>query len=310
VCGIFVLHAEGIELSRNRVIDNGPSTPQHVTYNTPRGGIWLASVTPLTEKYLPPSRIAGAIRENEVRAPNGPALSMGSLGHVQIIANALACTDPDPISAFCAVSLASYGIAPGFQTSVPTLGGLKNGLIGPVKAAMRVMLANKPVAADRVLTAEELGSVKIKINPGNFGIGPINLPPPSSVMFAENHVMLLSPTKSIVGAVEINSIADVQVTGNHFHTAISGTAWVPVFITGATVRIEHNKFTDQVSTLWSMVSNATFGVCMGNVADHCLYVVGAHVINQQNWELDGSACGYMKALPQLIGLSTSLEAQP
>ena len=120
--------------------------------------------------------------------------------------------------------------------------------------------------------------------------------------------MLVSATKSIVGSVRIDSIADVQVTGNHFHTTVFGTSWVPVFITGATARIEHNKFTDQVTTMWSMVANASYGVCMGNVADHCLYVVGDHVINQQNWELDGSACGYMKTLPQLIGIST--EAQP
>ena len=179
VCGIFVLQAEGLELSRNRILDNGPTTPQHITYNTPRGGIWLAAVTPAQRGWLP-TRIAGALRENEVRAPNGPALSMGSLGHVQVVANALACADPDPISGFCTVEMTSYGIAPNFQTSVPTLGGLKNGLVTPVKAAMQLMVANKPVPADHVLTAEELGSAKLKINPGAIGI--LNLPPASWII--------------------------------------------------------------------------------------------------------------------------------
>jgi hypothetical protein len=115
VCGIFVLHGEGVEISRNRILDNG-SPPEESADSTASGSAGSSSTGSLKRGYrggiaivyaLAPSRLtaidqfgqasttaplqsgepAAKIHENIVTAPIGQALSLVALGPVSIQGN-------------------------------------------------------------------------------------------------------------------------------------------------------------------------------------------------------------------------------
>ena len=99
VCGIFVLHAEGAEVSRNRVLENGfagGETPKRGQ----RGGIVImyalapAQVVPLpqtgdskTPRHDQTGEPAAWIHDNIVTAPLGQALFLNALGAVSVLGN-------------------------------------------------------------------------------------------------------------------------------------------------------------------------------------------------------------------------------
>lgn len=111
VCGVFVLHGEGIEIARNRVLDNGaPDAAANSAGGaggsaaTPkrgfRGGIALAyalapaQTIPIeafsgsAEAPVQNGEPAARVTDNVVTASSGQALSIGALGPVMIEGNA------------------------------------------------------------------------------------------------------------------------------------------------------------------------------------------------------------------------------
>jgi hypothetical protein len=292
VCAIFVLSCEAVEIARNRIRGNGPSGPQHVTASMPHGGIWIGAASSPTDEFLfdppPRGRIAAAIRENEVHSPNGPALSMGALGHVQIVANAFTSEDPQA-DRFSTVVITHFGLATNLTGSALTLGGLKTGAITGAKMAARMEIAGKP-AQPHALTAEQLGTARLIVNVSNLASAAAAFIPPSSLVFANNHCIFEAPdTRNLFGSVEINGLADVHVAGNHFETSVA-FASVPVLIYGGTVRVEGNRFTEG-NALFSCGALGVYTIATGNIADHCLVVSGSSgVVNTQNLELDSTWC--------------------
>lgn len=101
ICGVFVLHGEGIEISDNRIVENGAKTnqPSSKAKDGRRGGINIVlGVTPtIPEHVQTPSRRrfyptqsgcpALKIHDNIVNQPMGQALSLSALGPVSIANN-------------------------------------------------------------------------------------------------------------------------------------------------------------------------------------------------------------------------------
>lgn len=109
VCGVFVLHGEGVEIARNRILDNGVAAEAMVggsggNSGTPkrgfRGGIALAyavaptNLTDLDKLGALPGQApvqsgepAVKIHENIVTTPAGQALSIVALGPVSVEGN-------------------------------------------------------------------------------------------------------------------------------------------------------------------------------------------------------------------------------
>jgi hypothetical protein len=305
VCAIFVLAAEAVEITRNRIRGNGPTSPQHVTATAPHGGIWINYVTPPSSELLfdppPLGRIAAAIRENEVHAPNGPALSMGALGHVQIVANAFTAEVAQQTTAYNNVIVLNFGKALGLKAAVPAVNGLKTGAITGVKMAAQLVVANK-VEKPRLLTETEIGAAKIKINHGELLPAASWTPPPSSILFANNHCVTYAPDLStLVGAVSLQGISDVQLTGNYFEVD-TGWVFLPVYVTGGTIRAEGNRFVE-AHAFYSLQAFGTYAIATGNIANHCLLVNGTSgKIDAQNIEIDTTLCPSLGNFPGLTGI--------
>src|SRR5690606_29541821 len=133
--------------------------------------------------------------ENEVHAPNGPALVIRSLGHVQVVANAFTSESAQGVDGVCTVFIASNSLA-GNVVSNATFGGLRNGLVSTLAPATRITVANR-IAEDRPLTAAELLGSRVVVSPDRI-VEAAYIPPPGSVLFANNHCTLHTPTVRLV----------------------------------------------------------------------------------------------------------------
>jgi hypothetical protein len=102
VCGIYVLHAEGMEAARNRILNNGARTASAPTGSPgaaegARGGIYaefaVAPSMPVTVREIPLPGPGGppaaVIQNNVVTQPLGQALRIVALGPVSVTSNEL-----------------------------------------------------------------------------------------------------------------------------------------------------------------------------------------------------------------------------
>ena len=97
ICGIFVLHAEGIDISRNRILNNGGKTvePASAARPGPRGGIHIIFATApkvpveIFNEIYPRQNGVPALtaHDNIVSQPLGRALSITALGPVSVHGN-------------------------------------------------------------------------------------------------------------------------------------------------------------------------------------------------------------------------------
>lgn len=108
VCGIFLLHGEGVEISRNVILNNGARTaePSTSAKRGPRGGIFITSCVPPIDKLslsvgrvvlaLPNGVPALKVQENIVSAPLGRALTAVALGPVSVVGNQFTSREIEP----------------------------------------------------------------------------------------------------------------------------------------------------------------------------------------------------------------------
>jgi len=107
VCGVFLAHGEGIDISRNRILNNGGQQNENV-YG-PRGGVYIASaVAPVAvlgasaqanledRSFFVPVSVpeatgfpAAKVHDNIIGAPLGRALTIWALGPVSVVGNQL-----------------------------------------------------------------------------------------------------------------------------------------------------------------------------------------------------------------------------
>lgn len=103
VCGIFVLHGEGIEITGNRILENGTPFPNDAASRIRpghRGGIVVPFALAPTRVIDLPGDISArapaqsgepalALHHNVVVAPTGPALAVNAVGPVVVSGNSL-----------------------------------------------------------------------------------------------------------------------------------------------------------------------------------------------------------------------------
>ena len=101
ICGIYVLHGEGVEISDNRIINNGEKFSGNNGNEMPgaRSGIHLVYAITPTVSLFPDNKREGYPRQNGVPAakihnnivshPVGRALTINALGPVSVTDNQL-----------------------------------------------------------------------------------------------------------------------------------------------------------------------------------------------------------------------------
>ena len=274
VCGVYVLHGEGVELSRNRILNNGATTsePPAGAKAGARGGIYVqfavAPTVPLEvlDQTMPGENgvPAAVVQNNIVSAPLGRALTIAALGPVSIVANELTTRgmvpvfNPPDTSFFAAtVMIVNLGV------SAELLG-----LLALFKAKTKTPNGNVDASGDFIFLPR----------PGFDDAGIGQLLANGTVLFSDNQVTLelvatgatFTFTSIMIGALDDIGFNSNQCTCNLLDDFVYSQA----FLLGLSVRATDNRFTEGLFN--AALSAATFGLFMNitahNQSTHCLLI--------------------------------------
>jgi hypothetical protein len=291
VCGIFVRHGEGVEVSNNRLYDNGWNGPK-TSASLPHGGVWLSNlIGPLEGGENVAGRPSAVVRDNEIDTNNGPGLVMDGLGYYSIVANTITTRSSLGVTNKATavnVSIINNSAARDIQWN--SYAGLRDRALELAQPLMAFKVGNKAVAAAK-LTEAELATAKLTVKlPPRPDAAYIT--PPGSTIFANNHVFTYAPQGGTESAVNIQSLSDVTVTGNHFMT-FEPEGWfmfpTPVVISGADVQVQNNRCVDQ-ALFWSLYTIGNTNITTYNTTDHCIVVKGNTVFAGPNIERFTGLC--------------------
>jgi hypothetical protein len=292
VCGIFVLHAEGMDVSRNRILNNGAKTeaPAAQAKIGRRGGINVVyAVAPMTPVRFARLTVPGQNGEpalkvlaNVVSVPLGQALSVAALGPISILANQLTSrgiVQRGPGATFIAATVAILNL------------GLSNELylqFLAFSAVAKGSLSTSTLAAPQVrpgLDDQRLGAYLANGN----------------VLFADNQCVLdLFETGVTLSAssITIFSLDDIGFHGNQCDCNLADDIVLAhVVLFGFSLRASDNRLKESLQrALFSALTLGFLNMTTNNQTTHCLLVrafVPAYLVNTANTVLiDPTGTGY------------------
>ncbi len=308
VCGIYVLHAEGAEVSDNRIINNGRRIQRQPSPG-PRGGIHIefaiAPTITLSSGDLPIPRQNGVpaftAHNNVVVQPLGKALSLTALGPVAVADNQFTSrgviAHADSLaSRVSTVSIINLGISDElYLQQLMTFVAISRGKTSydPATAAH---MAGQGGLDDRAL-GRSLACGNVLVNDNQIVCDLLGTP--------VNNLILSS--------VLILSLDDIGFQNNQCDCnldLIGGYDLVlfPVFLLGLSVRMSDNRMKEGL--LNALISAFSWGFFMntgtGNQATHCLIIRKAVLPNRTIKDhnivfIDPTGKGFCEALRILEG---------
>lgn len=285
-CGIFILHGDGIDIQRNRILGNGSvsSSAGNVLPSPGRcGGIQIVyalapvggsksflSFTPSGEiipgTYRPPPEATGfpalKVHDNIVSAPVGPALSAEALGPVSVVGNQLTSghvnrADQRSVYAPATVSISNLGVSNeqyeqqlfSSLAALPVFPGvgLDDSRYGERLVNGNVLFANNQCSLDLL----EQGAGGLLIRPG-IGViyTSIFLKTLDDIAFQDNQC-----------DCNLGSLEDYVVA----HTILFGFS----------LRATGNRFKESWGqAMYSAITNGHLNTTAHNQSTHCLMVTG------------------------------------
>lgn len=301
VCGIFVLHAEGLEISRNRILNNGAKTEAGNAEAKigRRGGINIvyavAPVSPVrVGRLLLPSQNgepALKVHDNIVSAPLGQALSVTALGPLSVVGNQFTShgvVQRGPSSTFVAATVAilNLGLSTEFYLQFLAFSAIAQG-------ALRVdNLAAAPTARPG-LDDQRIGA---------FLAG-------GNVLFANNQCLLDVIEAGItlsVSSVTIFSLDDIGFMDNQCDcNLLDDLVLAQVVLFGFSLRACTNRLKE--SLLHARFSALTLGLVnttTHNQATHCVLArayIPAYLVGTPNTVLiDPLGTGYCEGNSRIL----------
>lgn len=291
ICGIFILHGEGMEIDRNRIINNGAKSREQsptAAKNGRRGGINIVfGITPTVPiqvlgQILPDQNGMPAIKvhNNIVSVPLGEALSLTALGPVSVVGNqftsqgvVLTSKPVQPSFIAATVAILNLGLSNELYGQLWAFSGIRNGQVGAVSEMTfqedAVVLPRRGL--DDLLLGQYLAN-------GN-------------VLFSENQCVLDLLETGISGAVSsifIISLDDIsfhnnQCDANLFDDLIVAQA----LIFGISVRVSDNRFKEGIwNTALSAITLGIMNTTTDNQATHCLLVRGWNISDHWSGEVN------------------------
>jgi hypothetical protein len=304
VCGVFVLHGEGIEISDNRIHNNGIKTaqPSHTAKNGRRGGINIVLAvapvvpTPILGNLYPVQNgtPAAKIHDNVVSQPLGQALSLTALGPVSVVNNHLTSRGMvlklNPMSpSFLAttVMVLNLGVSMEWYGQLGAFSGVLYGSMpltgGPAMSGNAVLLARQGLDDKRV--GEYLAN-------GN-------------VLFTDNRVdldLLETGLGFALSSILILSLDDVAFQDNQCDCNLLDDFIISqAILFGISLRASDNRFKEGLfNAILSAVTVGLLNATTNNQSTHCLLVWGLLAslkIDSGNRALvDGLVKGYCERL--------------
>ena len=292
VCGVLLLYAEKVDVSNNRIVDNGPRTvPEDVEIRRGlRGGIVIGMSFRqirnrlFDKEYLFPDGIPAAkIHANVVTQPLGQALFILAFGPVSVVGNHLTSQGAD------------YRVNP-----FSLLGGSVLILnLGVSKDLIRFLLLSgfrNLAAADSAYLRKAKGTTAATDDLLGL-IQRIVYLPSGTVLFANNVTTLDLRSKEIQFAFSsqmIASLDDIAYTSNQSEcTSLIDFVYTDVALMGVSVRSNDNRFQEGLTVaLNSLFSFGFMNMATTNQATNCIQTFGtpAFTINTGNTILYSEHC--------------------
>ena len=284
VCGIFLLHGEQVEISRNQILDNRDwSTTNLQNAAGLRAGISIIMVTApasaLTENAYVDGIGALYLFDNVVQVPVGVILSVGGLGTFTIRGNQLTTGG---VAGSARETLAAGVLIFNYGTSIE--------LSAPVTSLEALLTAIQTVnEGGNLLTALQLSAGSTGIV-GTVGRGP--------VLFSQNRCYVdLTETEQkdstvseAISSIFILTFDDIGFHDNQCALVTFGTRAVgDVFLMGMTVRATSNRLQEPLervisdtaltSEFVSLFTGAVGNVTALNIASHQIIAIGGQPSN-------------------------------
>ena len=301
VCGIFVAYGEDVEIARNRIVANGPLSPDITPDNLlagQRGGIVLRLVTAfnlfdaqaLAEGDRTSARPALRVHENLVDQPVGQALRAGVFGPVQCTDNAFS-SELSGLSAqehlsgvvflfnLGGVNLAGAGVnlaahsqaleqgTPAGTTTAPAPGPVGRAQLAADSIDAKASAAGTATPAPEASAAAS--AVLVELPPRSLAA--IQLLPLGDVMFSANQSRSGAGNSSLSCQL-IATFDDLAWQGNQSSGLNLSKLFTNGLLFGRTLRATGNRLRERnADTLLSLFS---LGVLANdtslNQADHCI----------------------------------------
>ncbi len=292
ICGIFVLHGEGIEISRNRISNNGADNgvpAEKGALPGARGGIYVSygiaprlPFVPMQKVAIPAQNGVPAVKihDNCVSSPLGQALAMVALGPVSVIGNQFTSLGV----------IGSFGSSTFWATTVLIFNlGLSNELYTQLLAFKAV--AHGHVSTRKYFNQPDDEDTLFMPRPGLDDRVLGGYLANGNVLFSNNQCTLnLMDTvpNGALSSVFIASLDDVSFHGNQCDCDLflGDLIFVQAILFGISVRVTDNRFKEGILSAW--LSAATLGLLnmtTDNQSTHCLLILGALVEDQPNTSL-------------------------
>jgi hypothetical protein len=329
VHGIFVIYGNQIDISRNHILDNGPSIPSDLQQGQ-TGGIALASVT-VSDFFLivdgqeadvtRAERQAARVHDNVVHQPVGRALTISlGLGPISVVNNQFSTDFAVAKSGTATVTAGSQAVMGGnlsYADAGTTLGGggilrtlfklgMNTGAVFILNLGMTALLQqflfDEKVAKESKIAQALLNKVRL---------------PVGSTMFNDNQVRLGAAQQSIVSQA-IFSLDDVSYDSNQADVLTEQALGANAMIVAATVRAGHNRLQEPVSESeadwFKQCSMFTYGLGMNstslNQGNHCILALGKwRLFDQGNLAMVGTTGECRKMQPTLDEIMSGLQAR-
>lgn len=273
VCGIFILHGEGIEILRNRILNNGrfvAELAQKEIRNGARGGIYIVqgfSASTLGDEardgdFFPGGAPALKLHENIVSVPVGRSLVLTAIGQVSVVGNQflrqtiLSGRLRSLESVATNILIINLSISPEFYHATLKLQNIKDRSATAAGATENALLSNRHLFS------------------GN-------------TIFAHNQCQTVSGgAGEIVGlsSILIFSLDDVGFLGNNVHCVLKGDAiFFDTILLAVTLRASDNRWQEQFArTIFSAVTFGVLNTTTDNQSTHCLLILGMLCVNKYN----------------------------
>ncbi len=287
ICGIFVLHGDGIEISRNRILNNGADRGDASAKNAhpgARGGIYIVfavaprvPVEPKSQGKTVPAPVgpAAKIHDNIVSSPLGQALILAALGPVSVLGNQLTTHGVirrQDSSTFWASTVLILNL------------GLSNELYFQMLGFVAVMLGQVKAKDTYTIEGDTLVSPKPGLDDESLGQYLAN----GNVLFANNQCVLdlMDDIQDLaISSIMIASLDDVGFHNNQCDCDLppGDLIFSQVVLFGMSLRVTDNRFKEGLLGAWlSAMTLGLLNMTTNNQATHCLWIRGNMVENQPN----------------------------
>ena len=280
ICGIYVLHGEGVEICDNRILHDGFkfNDDSREARQGARSGIHLVYAVAPTVPIFPDLREGGFPRQNGVPAakihnnivshPVGRALTVNALGPVSISDNQLTSRGISQGSASAiasVVAIINLGVSNEFYQQISSFSQMAKGNanLSTLKAGVDTRSRNSVGLASAEQEGFRLGRFLANGN----------------VMFVNNQVVLdeLDAIPNVaLSAIAIFSLDDITFNGNQVDCSLWGDFLIfPTFLFAPSVRVSDNRFKEGfVSALLSAVTVGLMNTTTDNQSTHCMVAIG------------------------------------